>query len=144
MRGAHATRRVALAVWSSSLVVPFAFLALADEARWRGQCPAPAGAVFWISTAVTALAVTLSRLLPARLPPFLAGREASAFSRLLLGWALCEAGAFFPLVSWIVSGDSRLVGVFGVALLALVLLYPSDHRWESLAPSHDPVSGRIR
>jgi hypothetical protein len=144
MRGAHATRRVALAVWASTLVVPFSFLALAGEARWRGQCPAPAGAVFWISTAVTALAVTLSRLLPARLPPFLAGREASAFSRLLLGWALCEAGAFFPLVAWIVSGDARLVGVFGVALLALVLLYPSHHRWESLAPSHDPVSGRIR
>ena len=144
MAPAIATRRAALLVWGSTLVVPFFFLALAGTARCRDGCPAPPATLFWISVAVSALAVILSRLLPPRLPPFLAGREAAIFARLLLGWALCEAGALFPLVAWIVSRDPRLIGVFGADLLALVLLYPSELRWESLAPSQDPASGRSR
>jgi len=135
-----ATRRVATLVWGSSLVVPFFFLALAGTARWRGECPAPPATVFAIAVAFSALAVTLSRLLPPRLGGARAGPEATVFTRLLLGWALCEAGALFPLVAWIVSGDPRLIGVFGLALLALVLLFPSDHRWASLAPP--PSAGR--
>jgi hypothetical protein len=134
-------RRVAALVWGSTLVVPFFFLALADTARWRGECPASPALVFWISVGVSALAIVLSRALPPRLPAARAGREAAAFTRLLAGWALCEAAALFPLVAWIVSGDPRLIGVFGAALLALVLLFPSDQRWECLAPPGPSAGG---
>jgi hypothetical protein len=127
------TRRVAVLVWGAMLVVPFFFMALADVARWGDD---GAGA--------TSLHIVLSRALPARLGPFRAGREATAFARLLVAWTLCEAAALFPLVAWIVTGDPRLIGVFGVDLLALVLLFPSVHRWESLLPVHDPGAGRIR
>jgi hypothetical protein len=138
-----ATRRAATLAWGSMLVVPFFFLALADSARWSGA-PSAAAPLFWVTVAVSALNVVLSRALPPRLGPFRAGREATAFGRLLVAWALCEAAALFPLVAWIVCGDPRLIGVFGADLLALVLLYPSDARWASLAPEDGAASGRMR
>jgi hypothetical protein len=142
-----ATRRAATLVWGAMLVVPFFFLALADTARWGGARAGGASGLFWATVAVSALDITLSRVLPPRLGPFRAGREATAFARLLVAWLLCESAALFPLVAWIMSGDPRLIGVFGVDLLALVLLYPSDHRWESLAPPEpaiQEITGRIR
>jgi hypothetical protein len=138
------TRRVALLVWGAMLVVPFFFLALADVARWGGDGAGATSLLFWLTVVVSALHIVLSRTLPARLGPFRAGREATAFARLLVAWVLCEAAALFPLVAWIVTGDPRLIGVFAVDLLALLLLYPSDHRWASLQPAHEPVSGRVR
>jgi hypothetical protein len=138
------TRRAATLVWAAMLVVPFFFLALADTARWSGGRPGATTLLFWLTVAVSALNIVLSRSLPQRLGPFRAGREATVFARLLVAWALCESAALFPLVSWIVSGDPRLIGVFGVDLLALVLLFPSDPRWESLAPPLDPASVRRR
>ncbi len=138
------TRRSATLVWGSMLVVPFFFMALADTARWRGGRPDATALLFWLTVAVSALNIVLSRALPPRLGPFRAGREATVFARLLVAWALCESAALFPLVAWIVSGDPRLIGVFGVDLLALLLLFPSDQRWESLAPALDPASRRAR
>ncbi len=136
------SRRAATAVWAAMLVVPFFFLAVADTARWGAARPGTVALLFWLSVGVSVLNVVLSRVLPARLGPFHTGAEATAFTRLLIGWALCEAAALFPLVAWIVSGDPRLIGVFGVDLIALVLLFPRDHRWSSLRPTHVPSAAR--
>jgi phosphotransferase system glucose/maltose/N-acetylglucosamine-specific IIC component len=141
------TRRAATLVWTALLVVPFSFLALAATVRWSAARSEAGPAAFWIAVAVAALNVTLSRVLPGRLRPSQAGRQATVFARLVVAWALCEAAALFPLVAWIVTGDPRLVGVFAVGLLALLLLYPSDHRWASLAPPEpgiEEITGRIR
>jgi len=138
------TRRAATLAWGAMLVVPFLFLAVAATARWRVGPPDAVALLFWATVALSLVNVTFSRVLPPRLGPFRAGREATAFGRLLVAWALCESAAMFPLVAWIISGDTRLIGVFGADLLALVLLYPSDHRWASLAPDHDPAPGRVR
>jgi len=138
------TRRAAALVWGSMLVVPFFFMALADVARWGGRGAGATALLFWLTVGTSALLIVASRALPERLGPFRAGREATAFARLLVAWALCEAAALFPLVAWIVTGDPRLIGVFGVDLLALVLLYPSDHRWESLAPPSGLAPERSR
>ncbi|MCM2333671.1 MAG: hypothetical protein NDI82_06965 [Anaeromyxobacteraceae bacterium] len=145
--GAGTTRRAATLAWGAMLVLPFFFLAMADQARWRDARPGATAVLFWATVALSALNITLSRALPPRLGPFRAGREATAFARLVVAWLLCEAAALFPLVAWIVTGDPRLIGVFGVDLLALVLLYPSDHRWESMAPPEpglQEITGRIR
>ena len=136
------TRRAATFVWGSMLVLPFFFLALADSARWGAVVPSTTTILFWLAVGISALNLTLSRTLPPRLGPLRAGREATAFTRLVVAWALCESAALFPLVTWIVSGDPRLIGVFVVDLLALVLLYPSDHRWESLRPGLEPATPR--
>jgi hypothetical protein len=139
-----ATQRAAMLVWGAMLVVPFFFMALADTARWGGDRAGATALLFWLTVAVSVLHIGLSRTLPPRLGPFRAGREATILARLLVAWALCEAAALFPLVAWIVTGDERLIGVFAVDLLALLLLYPSDHRWERLAPANEPPSGGIR
>ena len=139
-----ATRRAAALAWVAMLVVPFFFMALAAASRRDGGGPGATTFLFWLTVGTSAVLVVLSRALPERLGPFRSGRAATAFARLLVAWALCEAAALFPLVAWIVTGDPRLIGVFGVDLLALVLLYPSDHRWESLAPPHDLAPERSR
>lgn len=139
------TRRAATFVWASMLVLPFFFLALADATRWGSAKPSTTTLLFWLAIAISVLNLTLSRTLPPRLGSLRAGREATAFTRLMVAWLLCEAAALFPLVTWIVTGDPRLIGVFGVDLLALLLLYPSDHRWRSLRPGLAPATpGRAR
>jgi hypothetical protein len=125
------------------VVLPFFFMAVADSARWGAVRPGTTTPLFWLTAAVSVVAIAASRLLPPKLGPFHAGAEATAFTRLLVAWALCEAAALFPMVAWIVAGDLRLIGVFGVDVLALVLLFPSDHRWASLRPGA-PVARRTR
>jgi len=138
------TRGAATAVWGATVVLPFFFMAVADSARWGAVRPETTTPLFWLTVLVSAVAIAASRLLPPRLGPFHAGAEATAFTRLLVGWALCEAAALFPMVAWIVAGDLRLIGVFGVDVLALVLLFPSDHRWASLRPGVVPSARRSR
>jgi hypothetical protein len=138
------TRGAATAAWGSMVVLPFFFMAVADSARWGAARPETTTPLFWLSVAVSVVAIAASRVLPPRLGPFRAGVEATAFTRLLVAWALCEAAALFPLVAWIVAGDHRLIGVFGVDVLALVLLFPSDHRWASLRPGSVATARRIR
>ena len=142
--GARVTRQAAALTWAAMLVLPFFFLALADATRWRQGGRDVTGLLFWATVGVSAACIALSRVLPQRLGPFRAGREATAFARLAVAWLLCEAAALFPLVAWIVSGDPRLIGVFGVDLLALLLLAPSDLRWASMLPDGAPASGRVR
>jgi hypothetical protein len=144
---ARVTRRAATLVWGSMLVVPFFFMALADASRQGGGRREATALLFWLTVGTSAALIALSRALPARLGPFRAGSAATAFSRLVVAWSLCEAAALFPLVAWIVTGDPRLIGVFGVDLLALVLLYPSDPRWQSLLPPEpeiQEITGRFR
>jgi len=138
------SRRAALFVWGSMVVTPLAFMAVAATKRWGHDPRDVAGFLFWLTVLASAFNIALSRLLPPRLGPVRAGREATAFTRLAVGWALCEAAALFPLVVWIVSGDPRLLGVCAVDLLALVTLYPSDARWESLSPPETTGSRSLR
>jgi hypothetical protein len=126
------------------LVVPFFFLAVAARFRWGEDQRDVAGLLFWLTMAASAFNIALSRILPPRLGPFRTGREATAFTRLVVAWALCEAAALFPLVVWIVSGDPRLLGVCVVDLVALLTLYPSDARWESLSPPEVTGSRSLR
>ncbi len=137
-------RRAALVVWAAMLVTPLAFMAVAATQRWGLDTRDVAGLLFWLAVGASAFNIALSRFLPPRLGPFRAGSEATAFTRLLVGWALCEAAALFPLVVWIVSGDPRLLGVCLVNLIALLTLYPSDARWEDLTPPETTGARSLR
>jgi hypothetical protein len=137
------TRRAAAVMWGSMLLVPLFFLALAGTMRWPHPHVASAEALFWATVVSSAVEVGLSRVLPPRLRLRQLGPEATAFTRLLVAWALCEAAAFFPVVAWIVTDDPRLIAVCILGLLALALLYPGDRRWARLSPRPDapPVEG---
>jgi hypothetical protein len=129
------TRRAALLAWAAMVVVPFLFLGVAAGVRWGRAEPGQVTLLFWLTILVSAFDITLSRTLPPRIRPLRAGPEATAVARLLVAWGLCEAAALFPLVTWIITGDPRLLGVFALDMLALVTLYPSEARWESLTPA---------
>ena len=134
------TRRAARLIWAALLVTPFLFGAVAFAFARPPRSPEIVAPVFWLAVAASALNVALSRLLPPRLGPATASDgEAVAFTRLLVGFALCDAAAMAPLVAFMVTRDPRLLAVFALALLALVLLYPSDPRWEALRPGRRGV-----
>jgi hypothetical protein len=138
------TRDIGLLVWSALVVLPVAFLgvvlALGPPPR---APPALVTVFFWIAVAASLLDIVLARVLAPRIGGASSDPHAVAFARLLFALALSEAAAIFPLVAYLITGDARLLGVFAVDLLALVLLYPSDPRWDSLTPGAEAGAGRM-
>ncbi|BDG03308.1 hypothetical protein [Anaeromyxobacter oryzae] len=130
-------RRAALVVWSALIVLPLAFLVVVLAVGGVDRAsPAVAPLFFWIAIGASVLDLALAWLLAPRVGAKASSDpEAVAFTRLLFAWALAEAAAIFPLVAYLLTDDARLIGIFGVDLLALVLLFPSDQRWESMRPA---------
>ena len=60
-------------------------------------------------------------------------RATTAFSRLLVAWAILEGAAMFPLVAYLVTGDPFLFLLVAVVIAANASLFPSEARWASLA-----------
>jgi drug/metabolite transporter (DMT)-like permease len=130
------TRRVAVVVWAGMVSTPVLFAAAAFTAAPPREMRSPelAGMFFWMAAAVVGLGIALSRLLPSRIRQRGPGpRDAVAFTRLVVGWAILEGAAIFPLVAQLVTGDPFLYLLFAVALAALVGLFPSEARWASHA-----------
>ncbi len=134
-------RTVALLVWSSTLVVPLFFAAMIEAVRGDAPHLPVNGILFWVTLATSAICIALSQVVPGKVAAAPAGPEATAFIRLVSGWALCGGAALFPLVAWIVTDDPRLLGVCAIDLLALGLLFPSQARWENMLPG-GPIPAR--
>ncbi len=130
------TRRIATLLWAALLVVPIAFLGVAVTLENHPPYTEHGALLLGIAVVASAFNVALSRVLPPRLEAIRrGGRDVVTLTRFLVGWALCEAAALFPLVAYLVSHDPRLVVVLALDMAALVLLYPSDRRWNRLAPA---------
>ncbi len=136
------TRLVARLLWGSTLLVPLLFAWVAETVRAGAGHLEHSSVVFWLAVASSAVCIALSRAVPDRLRPLPAGREATALLRMITAWAFCEGAALFPLVAWIVTDDSRLLGVCAVDLVALLTLYPSEARWNGLLPGEPPPARR--
>ncbi len=136
MPGALPPRRVAVVVWASMLLVPFAFLALTSALPMpaRGRPGAMRDLLFWLVAGTSALAILLSRALPRRIGPRpdAGGRDLVAFTRLIVAWSLCEAAALLPLVARMLTDDERLLAFFALDVVALATLFPSGDRWAAL------------
>jgi hypothetical protein len=136
------TRRTAVVVWLGILVTPLFFAAVTVVVAPPREMRSPelAGMFFWMAAAVVGLGILLSRLLPPRIGQRgLGTRDPVAFTRLTIAWAILEGAALFPLVAQLVTGDPFQFLLTGVALAALVALYPSEARWASHAVQ--PVEG---
>jgi hypothetical protein len=134
--GRAMTRRIATLLWAALLVLPIAFLGVATTLERHAPSTEHGALLLWLAIVASAFNVALSRVLPPRLEAARGGgREAVTLTRFLVGWALCEAAALFPLVAFLVTRDPRLVAVLALDVIALVLLYPSDRRWNRLAPA---------
>jgi hypothetical protein len=135
-------RKAATLVWLSTLVIPVFFGVMAEAVRPGSSRLPESGLFFWLSVLVSAACIALAQVLPARIRPVPAGREATAFIRLVSGWALCEGAAFLALLAWTLTDDPRQMGVCAVDLLALVTLFPSEPRWASVLPGEPSPSRR--
>ena len=135
LEGRAMTRRIATLLWAALLVLPVAFLGVATTHRHEPSTE-HAALLLWVAVVASAFNVALSRVLHPRLEAARGGGpEAVTLTRFLVGWALCEAAALFPLVAFLVSHDLRLLAVLALDVVALVFLYPSDRRWSRLAPA---------
>jgi len=67
-----------------------------------------------------------------------------AMTRLIVGWALCEGVAMFPLVAFLLARDARLLAVLAVDVVALLTLYPSAERWAALGAGAAAAPPRTR
>ena len=134
------TRRTARLIWAALVAAPFLFGAVAFAFARAPRSPEIVAPAFWLAAAASALNVALSRLLPPRLgPPAAQDGDAVAFGRLLVAFALCDAAAMAPLVAFMVTRDLRLLALVALDVVALLLLFPTDARWERLTPR--PVGG---
>jgi hypothetical protein len=144
------TRSVALAVWGAMLATPvlFAGVTVAAAPPHGMRSPELAGMFLWMSAAVVGLGVALSHLLPRRIRQHEHGsRDAVAFTRLVLAWALLEGAAMFPLVAELVTGDPLLYLLSAAAVAAQLSLFPSEARWKGFSVQPLPSGGpgqRIR
>jgi hypothetical protein len=130
------TRRRAVLVWGVLLSTPvlFAGVTLATSPPGHMRSPELASVFLWMAAAVVGLGVVLSRLLPPHIRTRDPGsRNAVAFTRLVVAWAILEGSAMFPLVAELVTGDPRLYLVSAVAVAAQVTLFPSEARWKGFA-----------
>jgi hypothetical protein len=143
------TRRTATAVWLGILATPLFFAAMVAVTAPPPEIRSPelSGMFFWMSAAVVGLGIVLSRVLPRRVGQRgLAGRDPVAFTRLAVAWAILDGAALFPLVAWLVTGDPFQFLLTGVALAALVALFPSEARWatHSVQPVEAPRNRLVR
>ena len=130
------TRRMAVGVWSALLATPvlFAGVTVAAAPPHGMRSPELAGLFLWMSAAMVGLGVALSRLLPPRLRRHDRGsRDAVAFTRLVVAWAILEGAAMFPLVAELVTGDRLLYLLCAAAVAAQLSLFPSEARWKGFA-----------
>ena len=138
-------RGVAVCLWAAMLLLLGLFLVLVLALPRPGASAPPRDLFFWLAVGTSALGIALSRTLPQHVGALQAGGRptALAFTRCLMGWALCEGVAIFPLVANLLQPDARLLGVFAVDALALLLLFPTRDRWAELAELPEaPAPGR--
>jgi len=136
------SRQVSVVAWAGLVATPVLFGAVTAVVVPPRDMRSPelAQAFLWISAAVVGLGLAVARLLPPLIRARHQGsREAVAFVRLAVAWAIREGAAMFPLVAELVTGNRLLYLVSAVPLLAMISLYPTEERWrgQAVQPSAD-------
>jgi hypothetical protein len=139
-------RAVAALIWAAHLVLLAMFLALVLALPPRPETALPRSLLLALAAVTSAVGIALSRVLPRRIAPRQAGgrHDAVAMTRLIVGWAVCEAVAIFPLVAFLVSRDARLLVALAVDAVALASLYPTAERWAALGHGEAAPPPRTR
>ena len=122
-------------------IVVFAPVMASLASRGLHLEPAFADLARWLTLAVSAVDLLLSRTLALRPSPG-AAPEALALARTLGAAALNEGAALFSVLVWTLSGSAIALVALLVSLLGLALAFPSQARWRRLRSA--PTTGRSR
>jgi len=139
-----ATRRTALVVW---YVILAGVLGLTGVAAIFGPGIWPrvsdAGAVVaWVVFAMALACLLVSRLLPSRIKQPGAPVENIAVARSLVATALNGSIALFAPLAWMVSGKMIALVALAISLGGLLLVVPSQRRWQKLSRAIDVTLGQ--
>lgn len=141
-------RRTAVIIWGALVAGLAVFLAVAFAVPLAGE-PAPgiASPLLMVVTGLVLVEVPLSWLWAIRIRPVAkpgapaVTLEKHALTRLIVAGAMCEGGALFAVVVFMVTRDARALAPFAIAFVALLAHVPSDRHWARLCRGEDPAAG---
>jgi hypothetical protein len=130
------SRRVAVIIWSALVGGLLLFAAVATYVGpqfWRQANPvAPLLAAFAVGLAC--LELVLSLVLPKRLTARVvqAAPGTRALQQTIIASALNEGAGLFGVVTWLLGGLPLSLVAITIALVGLLLAFPSARRWEAM------------
>jgi hypothetical protein len=132
------TRQTALAVWSvfAAAFAAFAVFAIAVAPRsWvAGDEALP---LAWVAAGMSALCFVAARGVPRLYAAQRLGPGVRAQATLLVRLALCEGAGLVSCVAWMLTRSPWAAGALGVAVLGVLLAFPSERRWRALGAPQD-------
>jgi len=139
-------RRIGVLLWTALLVLLLLFLGLALAVRPPAHYAAfPRPLLLGLGIVLSALALVLSRLLPARIGagsgPISERSAAVALVRLLVSFLPSQGAGLFLLGAYLAVRDGWLLAVFAVDACYFLSLFPSERRFAALALA-EPSGGR--
>lgn len=134
-------RYVAYVIWGSLLM---GVLLTAGAAAYfgpgiRAEQWTPFPDAFPVSAAlVNVVLLAGSRFIPRALKP-----ESPTLTKNIVATAVCEAGALYAAVAWMLTGNRHAVAGLVMGLGGIAISYPNDSRWRALGGlvEGDPPGG---
>lgn len=96
----------------------------------------------WVIFAMTPACLLASRVLPSRLTPPAATVESIAVLRSVVATALNGSVALLAPLAWMVSGNVIALVALAISVIGLLLVMPSQQRWQRLTRALETTSGR--
>jgi len=128
-----APRRAAFIIWGAMLAGLLVLLVVAavigPSVREEGVDAQLAGVLLPLLALVAAGTLVASRLVPRLVK---AVGEQAALPKQIMACALCDAGAAFAVVVWMLTGTPLALALLLLPLGGLVACWPGDARWEAL------------
>ncbi len=149
-------RVVATMIWAALLAGATVFLGAAlflvfglRDGAGLGVPPAAPALIVGSSLALSVVSVAMSWLWAVRMriarlaeggvtrpgarpPPFPPGPEADAVARLTVACALCEGGALWAVVAFLLTGEPLALASYALSWLALAAHFPGARHWAQL------------
>jgi hypothetical protein len=136
-----APRRVALILWATmvaGLVVLLGVAAALGPAMQAQTDPELAETLVAVLGLVAAGTLIASRVVPRWVKAPAGQADQAALARQLIACALCDGGALFAVVVWMLTGSPLALALLLLPLAGLLSCWPGEARWAALGGAAAP------